>query len=64
MAEQGTGVNRERIKEEFKTLVSIDAPSYHEKAISEYLKEKLEGLGLDVSRESHAPLFKVTVELP
>ncbi|PKM80104.1 MAG: peptidase M20 [Firmicutes bacterium HGW-Firmicutes-14] len=41
-------VNRERILEEFLTLVKIDSPSMHEREIADYLKQKLSSLGLEV----------------
>ena len=52
MGDIGT-VNKERIVSEFIKLTSIDAPSYHESLIAEYIKEKLKSLGLRVE-EDHA----------
>ena len=45
------GVNRDRIIEEFIRLTSFDAPSYQEKKIAEYIKKKLESLGLTVEED-------------
>ncbi len=44
-------INTERLLEEFKTLVSFDAESFHEAQIKEYLKEKLTALGLTVTED-------------
>ena len=46
-------INRDRLIEEFQKLAGFDAPSYQEKEIAEYLKEKLKTLGLTVE-EDHA----------
>lgn len=46
-------INRDRLAAEFKRLVSFDSESFHEKEISEYLKDKLRNLGLRVE-EDHA----------
>ena len=47
-------INRERILDEFQRLVSFDSPSYQEKAIADYLKEKLLSLGLEVKEDNAA----------
>ena len=47
-------INTERLLEEFKTLVSFDAESFHEAQIKEYLKEKLTALGLTVTEDDAA----------
>ena len=44
-------VNKDRILEEFFKLTSFDAPSYQEEEIANYLKEKLESLGLSVEED-------------
>ena len=41
-------INRDRLVAEFKRLVSFDSESFHEKEMSEYLKDKLRNLGLRV----------------
>lgn len=46
-------VNQERLVREFIQLVSFDSESFQERAIADYLKKKLEELGLEVS-EDHA----------
>ena len=51
MAEVINNVNRDRIIKEFTKLSSFDAPSYHEREIAAYLKEKLESLGLTVEED-------------
>lgn len=45
-------VNKERVLEEFKTLVAIDSQSYEEREIADYLKKKLLDLGLEVAEDS------------
>ena len=47
-------INTERLLEEFKTLVSFDAESFHEAQIKEYLKEKLTALELTVTEDDAA----------
>ena len=45
-------VNKERLLEEFIRLTAFDAPSFHEKEISVYVKSVLKGLGLRVEEDS------------
>jgi len=47
------GVDRDRIVREFIKLTSFDSPSYCEKEIAAYIKERLQALGLKVE-EDHA----------
>ena len=49
--ETGKEVNRDRLIEEFLHLTTFDAPSYQEKEIALYLKEKLISLGLTVDED-------------
>ncbi len=42
-------VNKERILDEYRTLVSFDSESFHEKMIAAYLFDRLTELGLEVS---------------
>ena len=44
-------INGSRLVEEFIHLTSFDAPSYHEEAIAEYIKKKLQSLGLRVEED-------------
>lgn len=44
-------INKERLFREFKTLVEIDAESYEERAMADYLTERLRDLGLLVSED-------------
>ena len=44
-------VKQSRILEEFQKLVSFDTPSYYEKEIAEYLKNKLRSLGVEVTED-------------
>lgn len=48
-------INQERLIQEFKTLVSFDAESYHERKIADYVKAKLTALGLQVTEDEAAP---------
>ena len=45
-------VNTERILAEFQTLVSMDSESYEEREIADYLKKKLQDLGLEVFEDT------------
>lgn len=47
-------VDAGRITEEFRRLVSFDAPSYEEREIAGYLKKKLKSLGLSVTEDAAA----------
>ena len=51
MAKTKFQVNRDRIIEELIKLTSFDAPSYQEKEIAKYLKDKLKELGLEVEED-------------
>lgn len=44
-------INKERLFREFKTLVEIDAESYEERTMADYLTERLRDLGLLVSED-------------
>lgn len=47
-------VDAGRITEEFRRLVSFDAPSYEEREIAGYLKKKLKSLGLSITEDAAA----------
>ena len=44
-------IRRERLTEQFCRLVSIDAPSYGERQMGDYLRKKLESLGFTVEED-------------
>ena len=46
------GIDRNRLLKEFLHLTSFDAPSYHEREIADYLKKKLQSLGLKVEEDA------------
>lgn len=50
-------INRERMIQEFQHLVSIDAESYHERKMADYLTERLKKLGLEVEEDNAADLL-------
>lgn len=45
------GISRRHIVDEFVKLVSIDSPSYGERSMADYLKERLSSLGLSVTED-------------
>lgn len=47
-------VNKERLVEEFISLVRIDSPSREERAVSVYLKDALKALGADIDEDEAA----------
>lgn len=49
--------DEKRLVENFKELVSFDAESYHERAIADYLKARLEKLGLEVTEDDSAEIL-------
>ena len=52
-------MNRERILNEFVTLTGFDSESYNEAEIREYLKEKLNKLGLLVSEDKAGNIYAI-----
>lgn len=50
-------IKRERLAEQFSRLVSIDAPSYGERKMADYLTEKLEDLGFAVSEDEAGDFY-------
>lgn len=44
-------INKDRIVDEFITLVKIDSPSLHERKIADYLTDKLQKIGLKVTED-------------
>lgn len=49
-----TMINRERLVKTFQEMVSIDAESYHERKMADYVAGKLKELGLQVSEDDSA----------
>ncbi|MBR1457604.1 MAG: M20/M25/M40 family metallo-hydrolase [Oscillospiraceae bacterium] len=52
------GIDRERLLTEFERLVSIDAESYHEAEMKEYLRRRLTALGLCVTEDGAAEALR------
>ncbi|MBP5184522.1 MAG: peptidase M20, partial [Lachnospiraceae bacterium] len=50
-------VNKERMLDEYRTLVSFDSESFHEKIIAAYLYDRLSELGLSVSSDDAGSLL-------
>lgn len=48
-------ISRTRLVKQFQTLVAIDAESYHERKMADYVKEQLSSLGLQVREDNSAP---------
>lgn len=51
-------INRERLIHQFEALVSIDAESYYEDAMRDYLKMQLTGMGIDVEEDDAGEKLK------
>lgn len=51
-------IDKERLLEQFRTLVSIDSESFHENAMRDYLKKKLQDLGLEVFEDNAGEQLK------
>lgn len=47
-------INRKRLVQQFQTLVSIDAESFHERKMADYVKGRLTDLGLQVEEDDKA----------
>jgi tripeptide aminopeptidase len=45
-------INRDRLTEEFCRLVSIDSPTFNERKMADYLTEKLNRLGIEVTEDN------------
>ena len=50
-------VNKERMLDEYRTLVSFDSESFHEKIIAAYMYDRLSELGLSVSSDDAGSLL-------
>lgn len=50
-------ISRERLKKQFLELVSIDAPSYREREMADYLKERLLELGFSVEEDQAGSFY-------
>ena len=52
-------INQERLIETFTELIRINSPSFHEREIGEFLKERLEGTGCLVEFQQYERSFNV-----
>lgn len=50
-------INRERLVQQFQTLVAIDAESFHERKMADYVKGRLTDLGLQVLEDDSAEII-------
>lgn len=57
MKEKATPIQRDRLIETFQRLVSIDAPSFQERAMADVLKEELEELGFTVEEDDGGSVY-------
>ena len=51
MEQHADGINEERLTREFIRLAEIASPSFREREIADYLKQRLAGLGLEVTED-------------
>jgi tripeptide aminopeptidase len=57
LEQHADGINEERLAQEFIRLAEIASPSFRERELADYLKQRLAGFGLDVTEDDAGDLI-------